>query len=104
MLHTLRSNACLEVALDAQRAERSSRVGIGRGSASNSPVSWASTTAWTRSRRLSFWRMCVQTHITHIRQQLNPRDRVPAVVLAHETGLFEADPRPIPTRDDRSAR
>jgi hypothetical protein len=25
----------------------------------NSPVSWARTTAWTRSRRPSFWRMCV---------------------------------------------
>jgi DNA-binding NarL/FixJ family response regulator len=43
----------------------------------------------------------VKTHITHILQKLNLRDRVQAVVLAHETGLFEADPRPIPTRDDR---
>jgi DNA-binding NarL/FixJ family response regulator len=43
----------------------------------------------------------VKTHITHILQKLNLRDRVQAVVLAHETGLFEADPRPLPTRDDR---
>ena len=28
-------------------------------STQKSPVSWASTTAWTRSRRLSFIRMCV---------------------------------------------
>jgi DNA-binding NarL/FixJ family response regulator len=32
----------------------------------------------------------VKTHITHIFQKLNLRDRVQAVVLAHETGLFDA--------------
>jgi DNA-binding NarL/FixJ family response regulator len=36
----------------------------------------------------------VKTHITHILQKLNLRDRVQAIVLAHETGLFEADARP----------
>jgi DNA-binding NarL/FixJ family response regulator len=35
----------------------------------------------------------VKTHITHILQKLNLRDRVQAVVLAHETGLFETDAR-----------
>jgi DNA-binding NarL/FixJ family response regulator len=35
----------------------------------------------------------VKTHVTHILQKLNLRDRVQAVVLAHETGLFEADVR-----------
>ena len=33
----------------------------------------------------------VKTHITHILQKLDLRDRVQAVVLAHEAGLFEGD-------------
>ncbi len=30
----------------------------------NRPASWASTTAWTRSRSLSFWRRCVMCVLT----------------------------------------
>jgi DNA-binding NarL/FixJ family response regulator len=36
----------------------------------------------------------VKTHVTHIFQKLDLRDRVQAVVLAYQTGLFEADTRP----------
>jgi DNA-binding NarL/FixJ family response regulator len=33
----------------------------------------------------------VKTHVTHILQKLSLRDRVQAVVLAYQTGIFEAD-------------
>jgi DNA-binding NarL/FixJ family response regulator len=39
--------------------------------------------------RLFISETTVKTHVTHILQKLNLRDRVQAVVLAHQTGLLE---------------
>jgi DNA-binding NarL/FixJ family response regulator len=43
----------------------------------------------------------VKTHVTHIFQKLNVRDRAQAVVLAYQTGLLEADARRPGSRDQR---
>jgi DNA-binding NarL/FixJ family response regulator len=42
----------------------------------------------------------VKTHITHILQKLNLRDRVQAVVLAYKTGVAEAEPPSGRSADD----
>jgi DNA-binding NarL/FixJ family response regulator len=52
-------------------------------------------------RELYISETTVKTHITHILQKLNLRDRVQAVVLAYETGIFNADVRPPSNGGDR---
>ena len=55
------------------------------------------------ARELYISETTVKTHITHILQKLNLRDRVQAVVLAYETGLFD-DARPPTSRKQPPAR
>jgi len=55
-------------------------------------------------RKLYISDTTVKTHITHILHKLNLRDRVQAVVLAYETGLFDTNAQSPNDRDERPAR
>src|ERR671931_2021666 len=52
-----------------------------------------------RGEKLYISDTTVKTHITHIPQKLDLRDRVQAVVLAYETGLFTTDEQPTTHSD-----
>jgi DNA-binding NarL/FixJ family response regulator len=56
------------------------------------------------ARELYIGETTVKTHVTHILQKLNLRDRVQAVVLAYQTGIFEADAQRPGTRDESPTR
>jgi DNA-binding NarL/FixJ family response regulator len=55
-------------------------------------------------RELYISNTTVKTHITHILQKLNLRERVQAVVFAYEIGLFDTNARPPSNRDEHPAR
>ena len=44
----------------------------------------------------------VKTHVTRLLQKLQLRDRAQAIVLAYQTGLFEAESTPSPKDPDRA--
>jgi hypothetical protein len=46
----------------------------------------------------------LRAHVTQILQKLDLRDRVQAVVLAYQAGLFEADVNTLGARDERPPR
>jgi DNA-binding NarL/FixJ family response regulator len=46
-------------------------------------------------RELFISETTVKTHVTRVLQKLNLRDRAQAIVLAHQTGLFETPPRAV---------
>jgi DNA-binding NarL/FixJ family response regulator len=46
----------------------------------------------------------VKTHVTHIFQKLDLRDRVQAVVLAYETGVFDREAPAPGSRHEQPAR
>jgi DNA-binding NarL/FixJ family response regulator len=52
------------------------------------------------ARELTIGETTVKTHVTHILQKLDLRDRVQAVVLAHETGILQADAGRPASRDE----
>jgi DNA-binding NarL/FixJ family response regulator len=55
-------------------------------------------------RELYISETTVKTHVTHILQKLNLRDRVQAVVLAYQTGLFENEARAANNGDELAGR
>jgi DNA-binding NarL/FixJ family response regulator len=53
------------------------------------------------ARELIISETTVKTHVTHVLQKLDLRDRVQAVVLAHETGILQADAGRPASPDER---
>jgi hypothetical protein len=72
------------------------------GATSAPPTAAANPSPWSSCQELYISHTTVKTHITHILQKLDPRDRVQAVVLAYETRLFDTESQPPRSHDGRS--